>query len=372
MQFYMGLALSFFVFALYSSSRESRIGTAALALDKVAFFAFAALTIALSGLRWERGTDWTPYYNFFEKNTTWAQFSNIYFEILYKTLNFVIKQFSDSYTVFLFIEALIVIVLPYRAIKKIALYPALTYYLFFCSGIGNMFPVRQTIANAIAIASIYFIHTRQKWKFIILTLIASGFHNSLLIWFIAYPVYHKKISGAAIVFLFFAATAVGLLGKRIIEPLVRLTIVNTGLSGTVLGRLAHYAMGNYSDGAYSLAKVAAALLKRAMFVPFFLLFRARLAKTHACLYGVINLFMIGNIFYMLFAFNEAFGPLQRMSTVFLFSETLILPAFLAITKAAWAKYLVLFVLLIYGLLKLYVALTGYPEAYMPYRSVLSF
>jgi hypothetical protein len=88
-------------------------------------------------------------------------------------------------------------------------------------------------------------------------------------------------------------------------------------------------------------------------------------------YGIVNLYIFGNIFYLFFALNMNFAPLQRMSTPFILLEMFLLPILLKIIKTEYVKFIFLILLLVYGLLKLYSALIAYPEAYMPYKSILS-
>lgn len=263
------------------------------------------------------------------------------------------------------------ILFSYNTISKIALYPALSYYLFFCANIGNMFPVRQTVAAAIGLTSIYFIYKKKKLAFLCIVLLAVSFHNSMLIWLIAYPIYHKNLKGHTVIFLFCIAAICGLIGKSFFVTIVETIFVKNGYSGPIAHRLIGYTLGNYSDGSFSWAKTFISIVKRLIFFPFFLFFRPQLVRTSRFIPGLLNLYFAGNIIYMLFVFHEAFSPLLRMTTPFLFTEVLIIPPIIATHKDAYSRYIILMILLMYGLMKLTTALTAYPAAYMPYRSIFN-
>lgn len=65
----------------------------------------------------------------------------------------------------------------------------LPVFLIFFSGL------RQGIAISIIVLSVKFIDEKKIIKFILTVLLASTFHKSAIVFFIAYPLYHVKISG---------------------------------------------------------------------------------------------------------------------------------------------------------------------------------
>jgi hypothetical protein len=113
------------------------------------------------------------------------------------------------------------------------------------------------------------------------------------------------------------------------------------------------------------------MAKRFVFVFVFLIIRRKIARKYVYANGLINVYLVANIIYSLFAFNEAFIPMTRMVTVFLFIEVLLLPPILKLCKNNHTKYMLLLLFFLYGLMKLNSALTTYPDAYMPYRSIFS-
>jgi hypothetical protein len=333
-------------------------------------FVLLSILIILSGIRWEVGTDWNPYYTYFLRNDTWKEYNNGQFEILYAFLNFIIKTLFNSYSIFLLVLGILVILLKYASIEKIALYPALTFFLFYCFSIGDIFPVRQTLAISVLMTSIYFIHQRKKIPFVFLVILAVCFHLSAGLWIFAYSIYHKKISSMAIYFFLLVSFMIGILGSNLYVPLLNTMAEILGPSGNLLGRILVYLNGKYDDGSYSLVHNILAITKRIILVPIFLILRKKMFVNTDYAYGLINLYVFGNIFYLFFSMNMNFAPLQRMSTPFILLEILLLPIVLRAIKTKYMRFNFLILLLVYGLTKLYTALNGYPEAYVPYKSIL--
>jgi len=367
---YFGLATILFLIAVCCSTKEMKTNTGVIGFGKIAIFSFLLITIILGGIRWKAGTDWENYYNFFIYNGTWKEFNSGIFEISYSFLNFLIKKYFDSYTVLLLIISFIVIFLRYRTIKLLALFPIMSYYLFFCDNIGGIFPVRQTIAISIAVTSIYFIHKKNMLAFILVTILAASFHLSLLIWFISYPLYHRKISSSNIIILFITATVIGMIGSNLIIWIVEKSLINGNISGSIASRIKIYILGKYSDSSLSMLRMIFSFIKRMVFVALFIILRPKLIQRYSYANGLINIYLFSNVIFSLFAFNEAFAPMARMVTPFLFIEVLLLPVIISLYKDAHIKYIIFLLLYIYGLVKLNSAISAYPELYTPYRSIL--
>jgi hypothetical protein len=366
---YYVLGLLIFIYALYSVSVEYNNNSGIKLLSSCNLFILLSILIILSGIRWETGTDWKPYASYFQKNNTWNEYRNTQFEILYAFLNFAVKTFSDSYTVFLLILGTSTILLKYASIKKIALYPALTFFLFYCFSIGDIFPVRQTLTISILFASVYFIHKRKKSPFVFLVIIAACFHLSAALWIFSYCIYHKRWSTTSIIILLSLSFTVGMFGSGIYIQILKTTAQFFGNFGKILNRVLVYLEGQYDDGSYSIVHNLLALAKRMIMIPIFLMFRKKMNIHSNYAAGLSNLYLFGNIFYLLFTMNRNFSPLQRMSTPFILLEIFLLPTILKIIKDKYMKFIYLNLLLLYGLSKLYSALSAYPEAYVPYKSI---
>jgi hypothetical protein len=89
--------------------------------------------------------------------------------------------------------------------------------------------------------------------------------------------------------------------------------------------------------------------------------------------GILNLFIFGNIIYLLVGLDPGLYDFKRMFAPYDLLEIFVIPPILKIIKKPYNKYLFLILILIYGAIKLQISLSafvGYPS-YVPYRSVLN-
>lgn len=91
---------------------------------------FLYITISLffwimSFVRWETGTDWEAYYNFFNSRYTWQEFLDASFEVGFTAINFGVKQISDNYSFLLF--SVSCIIFPLNIVR----YGSILHILFF-------------------------------------------------------------------------------------------------------------------------------------------------------------------------------------------------------------------------------------------------
>lgn len=364
---YFSLAFIIFIFSIYDISieRDSLISTKLIGRSLYSLIIFTLIT--LGGIRWLTGTDWRPYYNYFIDNKKWEEYKGK-FEPIYAVLNYIVHQFTNSYTVFLCIFSFLVISIKGVAIRKIALYPALSLYLFFCSNIGDIFAIRQWLAISILLISIYYIHKKDKAKFIIILLLATLVHYSSVFWIFSYYIYHKKINTTYLGIIMVVSIAVSLLGGAIFPILIQAIFKPFGSMGIVISKILIYTKGN--DFGYSNLKAAISIIKRLLFIPFFLILRKQMINTNKYISGILNLYCFGNIIYLLFSVSVT--TFQRMTAPYLFIEIFLLPAFLKIIKKNYLKYIFLLILLIYGFLKLYRSIVPFTDVLVPYYSIFNY
>lgn len=146
-------------------------------------FTLCAVFVILGGLRWVTGTDWISYSSFFLENQSWKSFAARLLEPGYTFLNFLVKQFTNSYTVFLFIFHFLVIVPKIYFIKHTAYYPLLSILLYWCIYNREITAVRNALAVSFLLLSVFAIQNKQKGIFVFLTLLATSIHYSCAVWF---------------------------------------------------------------------------------------------------------------------------------------------------------------------------------------------
>lgn len=337
-------------------------------MNKCFCFLFVSTLIVLGSIRWQTGTDWVSYYNYFVSHKTWAQYNDGSFEVLYSLLNYLVRLFSDSYTCFLFVFSFLVIYIKYNIINRFALYPTLSFYLFFCTNIGDIFAIRQSLAISILFISIYFMHNKRKFGFFIIVLLATMIHTSSIIWVLSYYIYNKHFNTRFIVMIFIVSIGIGFFGIKLFEAMLNFIFMPFGALGRTMSKIVFY-INDYEEEVYSVSKTIISVGKRFLFIPFFLLFRNRLIRISSHIEGILNLYFWGNIIYLLFLQLMVF---QRLTTVFILMEIFILPVFLKFIKTIQYKYLYLCVFFIYGLLKLYIAILPFIDAYIPYYTIFNF
>lgn len=142
------------------------------------------LLVLQDGLRWETGTDWTNYKNFFEKDPGWLFFGG--FGLGYTFLNDVVYSVSQNYSSFLIVHAIIIYSLYLKSINDYTEFPLITALCFYCTFIGYMGMNRQHIALAICLFVFRYIASREILKFSFWVIIASLFHGTAVLFFIAY------------------------------------------------------------------------------------------------------------------------------------------------------------------------------------------
>jgi len=366
---YYNLAILIFLFSLYDISVESKSNTSTVLLSKTGFFLFLAALIALGGLRWQTGTDWPAYYNYYTLNSTWKEYNNGLFEIAYAFLNFIVHFLFNSYTAFLLIFTSLVVLIKFSAIKRIALYPALTFYLYYCSNVGDVLAVRQYLAVSIMLISIYYIHCKDKARFFLLLVLATSIHNASILWIFAYYVYHKRFSWLLVVTAFIAALCIGLFGSGVFLSILNLMLMPFKSAGRAMAKIIYY-LNDYGNPYFSMTKTIISIIKRIIFFPVFLFLRKRISEKNEYAYGLINLYFFGNIIYLLFTFS--FTQFQRMTVPYVFTEIFIIPVILRTIKKQYTKYLFLMLILLYGIFKLYSAINPFKECLLPYYSIFNY
>lgn len=307
--------------------------------------------ICLSGLRWETGNDWRPYITFFELNTTWAQFNIFRYELFYRLLNFIIKKICNSYTIFLFIFGFLTIYIKAKFIYSFALMPGLSLFIYFCIRFADIAPVRQDLAISFCLLSIIFINNKKIVPFLLFTLCAILFHKSAILWLISYPVYHIKVSNKFVISIFIISIFCGLNVQFFYKTVLGTLLKPFGNYNTFWGQLAFFLT---ADLPYSRAMLA--LSKRVIIILLFLYCRKFINKDNNYLNGFINLYFFGEILYIFFMWGG--HGFQRLSTPFSLTEIIIIPNLYRIIKIKHIKLLFLFIILFYGLLKLWNGLEG--------------
>lgn len=160
--------------------------------------AFFLLLILLLSCRSEMvGKDLLIYKDKFETAAIYSFRSTLKVEedTLFSVMNWVIRQFTDSFQVYLTIVALIT-VLPIAMIYsddkqygflKIVLFMNMSVFIMIFSGL------RQSLAISIGMIAYKYVKEKKPLRFLLFALIAWGFHHTGFMILLYYPLYHLRL-----------------------------------------------------------------------------------------------------------------------------------------------------------------------------------
>lgn len=321
------------------------------------FFAFCGLMILLAGLRWETGTDWTPYYEDYLEQGVRTDF-----EFGYQLL---VRLFSSSginYTGFLLFCSLISIGTIAFTCKKylgFTIVALLVFYSFYYLG-SFLGAGRRQFAIAICFFSILYITKNKFLPFIIAVLTAATFHISALIFLLAFPVYKLKDKNAliAVTALFFIIFGVVIFGfsNAVTFLFERLDI------GIFSYKVITYATSTSDFGEPGLGMGFA---KRLFILIFLFMARKYFDLSHPYR-GLLNLYIFSFVSYVLFVTTI---PMLSVLTIY-YSITEVLLISYAVYKFKSIQGIVMVGFLAYIILQTYTILLPYWDLYVPYISIL--
>ena len=159
------------------------------------FFIISSTILALFiGVRWETGTDWTPYKDLFDTlQLDWSFLFNIYhFDIGYVLFNAFIKLFTENYTIFLICNSSITIFLLSKLIIKISPYPNLSLLFFYTN-----FMIAQFMGSNRRMMAMVFILSLCDSHYFQLLYTQKGFFITTNNYYTSYFLYYRYITDSS-------------------------------------------------------------------------------------------------------------------------------------------------------------------------------
>lgn len=335
-----------------------------ITLSKVGvFFVFFIIWLIFhDGLRWGIGTDWTIYYNYFQ-NCLFIDTDE--FEFGYVVISKFVRSLTSYYTVFLILHAIMVYSTFGYLFKKYSPYPILSLLLFYFSMLNYMGMNRQYVALCILIWSVPFIVERSFIKYSLFQILAFFFHQSSILFVIAYFVPHLKERKFYIKILIAACiiSVLGLINKIPFEIFFYF--------GARFGEKAELFM-NDTEGT-SLIVVLFGILKRVIWI--FLLFNSwKDIKSSRYLSLLFNLYFISILIYVLFNGTILQVMVQRGIVYFSVFEFVLLPLIFLNLKTKQIKVCLFFLLVLYGFWQMDRGMNYYKklldcDIYRPYNAI---
>ena len=304
----------------------------------------AIILFTFIGARWETGTDWDNYKFLFDSlKLDWGFITSIYhFDIGYILLNAGVKIFTDSYTVFLFVDSFCAISLIYFLLQKTAKHPNISWLLFYTNFmlIQFMGSNRRMISMVLILWMIYFLCKKYITKSLI-SLSIKSFSICFIIGILQLP---EK-------FIQFIA---GLLSFALHVPLVELL--------TFYSENGEEHLVN-ATGSLFLSTILA-LGKRIIFLIFYWRLISR-NKKDIIANTFFNVYILGIAGYL-----ALIGSFFQIITSFWALAEIILIGRIYGQARKNEKLIFCIFIIGFGILQIMNALNVYPELYIPYKSFL--
>jgi hypothetical protein len=138
--------------------------------------------LALSCLRWETGTDWTSYIEFFRSITTLADANaQNWWGPGYAYLAVLVNSVGASYTVFLLVIALLLFGAKLLFITRACAAPLVAVFVLFCGNFYDIYFVRQDVAVIFFFGFVYYYFHRRYMAASCAAVLALAFHYSAVV-----------------------------------------------------------------------------------------------------------------------------------------------------------------------------------------------
>ena len=317
------------------------------------------IAVLVIGLRWETGTDWYPYLGFFQDSLRWQDVMEMWsIEKGYGILNWLVRNITDNYSVFLFVHAMLFYGLLLIGFSKITKYPQTAFMFYFGSNLGIVGSNRQLLALAIIVFSLPFIFNKRVKSYILAVILAFSFHSTAFL-NAAYIFLNRYISNKWIWLTLMIALAIG------ISPLpLQIFGLFGGLGDFYLNKTDAY----ISSADEVVGLTIGGIIKRLLFFTFFYLFRVRVAKVTTHYNLLFNGYWFSIVLYLLFA-NALPVMISRGALYFNIMESLLFVVILGILRNPVHKALYIMGLLIIAITLMYQSIQAYPDLFDPYKSL---
>lgn len=328
------------------------------------------LLIFISSIRWNVGTDWYSYIEFFSNIQTYVAHPELnMMERGFTYLNYAAASLNMGYTPMLSLMAILMIGIKAKVIFEHRQIMMISLFLYYCYFFADIFGVRQSLAISLTLYSIRFIIDRRFVAFLIVVLLASSIHITAIFFIFSYWVYHIKYSPKLLYSVLLLALLLGFMDIGGFAVETALNIV--GIDSRVGEKLKIYG----SDGMETAQgnpyiAFAVGVAKRALFLPLFISCQRFISPAHRSRYtGYLNLLIFGNIIYLLFMIS--LPVIARLSTGFLLFEIFILGYLVITVQNKWLRMLAFLLVMLFGAFRLYNLIAVYWDLYIPFETIFA-
>lgn len=145
--------------------------------------------VGFEGLRWQVGTDWYSYYNYFQLPEDYLGF-----EPGYKYLNILFRKYTNNYSYFLVFLAAFCYYFIFKTLRELSDKPMMAVTVFYGMMAAFVGMNRQYFAFAICIFAIKYIIRRDLVKFLLSIFLALLFHRTAIFFFPSYFMFGLRLS----------------------------------------------------------------------------------------------------------------------------------------------------------------------------------
>lgn len=329
------------------------------------YWLFILLFFVLSTFRWERGTDWDPYYIYYliQSHISYKGYMEPGFTLLTS-----INSTLFNYTMQLAFVAFLSIIPIAWSCRKFSPFPILTLLIWFATSLGNIFPVRQSIAIALFVFSWKYINENNLKNFLIVILIATTFHLTAIITLPIFYFWNKTYSKRFFIYIIILLSFISIfIENRLIN-----NIYSIG-GGFIQEKLEAY-IGSPDEtfgSAYSASQILIrGIINRSFFFFSSLILLDKARRIDSKLNAFINLYFYSFcLFLLLTPLSPALG---RFCTYTDMSQTIIIPyLFLYRIKTRINLYCLYIIIIFYFYFRFKGVIYNYYDLYIPYNSIFS-
>ncbi|MGJ1262801.1 EpsG family protein [Sphingobacterium spiritivorum] len=317
------------------------------------------LVIGLIGFRWQTGTDWDPYYQFFR--TTYGRdffAKDSYMDYGYVLFNNFVYLINNSYTSLLLIHAIVFYYCIYRSYKFFTPYVILSFFLYVTITYGMTGSNRQLLAVALGFMALVNYLKENYIKAAIFLGLAFLSHSSSLL-LLCYPFFNRKIQVKYIIIVFIVGFALGQSG--VISNLF--SFVGGGLDEASDSKVDAYM--NYSDSTTSLSVIG--ILRRVVTVFLLLYFSKSLRRRYQYFDLCLNSYLFTVLAFGMFSAVPIIAG--RGMLFFNVMEPILLVYLVSLLdkyKLEKIGYAVMCVLIIFFFFQ---SINLFPDLFLPYKGI---
>lgn len=355
------LTFSIFAFCSYLNVRN-RWNNRSVAL---LLLIFCLWMIFHDGLRWGIATDWKVYLDYFN-NCLWGDSE---FEWGYTALNKVIRGFTESYSVFLVVHAILVYGCFYKLIKRYSPFPLMSFLVLYFSMLSYLGMNRQYLSLIVCLFSVPFILKGENIK--VLCFIAFGilFHSTAIM-FVSALFLNHRFASKWLYIIFFGSVLIALSGVVNVFPWEAFVAMSEQSSDKL-----DFYMDNNDDTISSFSATLMGIARRSLIVISLFLIRDKVGNKYPYFHFMFNMAFVGMIFYILFSGTILQVIVARGLIYFNIFEIFLFPFLFVCLRRRIYVNVVFIILLFWGVYNMERAMDTYvdertgADIYRPYNAV---